>query len=562
MIPVADFQLLFEASPGLYLILLPDLTIAGANNAYLEATMTQRENIIGKNIFTVFPDNPGDNDANGVSNLHASLQQVLNTKTKHRMSVQKYDVQTPNGIFEERYWSPLNKPVLGTDGEIKYIIHRVEDITEFIQMQKEHKSSDNYKKGVLSRNQQMEMEVYMQSEKIGLANTALEMRVAEQKAELVASKNKYISTLDQMMEGIQIIGFDWRYIYINDAVVIQGALTKEELLGHTMMEIYPGIEDSVLFHTLEWCMKERKPIHLETQFTYPGISKESGWFQLSMQPVPEGILILSIDITERKNVEAQILQFNESLEQKVIERTEELKQANKIVLESNEQLLMVNKELNAFTYTVSHDLRSPLRAVDGYARMMEEDYHQALDQEGLRMLSMIQYNAKHMGTLIDDLLVFSRLGRKDIQKSTVNMNNLVEEILQELSHSGQEIPKINIYDLPPAQADYTLLKQVLVNLISNAIKYSSKNSNPEIEISFQQKDNETIYSVKDNGVGFEMQYVHKLFGIFQRLHSNEEFEGTGVGLAIVQRIIHKHRGRVWAEAAVGKGATFYFSLPI
>jgi signal transduction histidine kinase len=229
---------------------------------------------------------------------------------------------------------------------------------------------------------------------------------------------------------------------------------------------------------------------------------------------------------------------------------------------SSGQLEAVNKELESFSYSVSHDLRSPLRAIDGYARIMEEDYKDALDAEGKRLLGVIQYNAKRMGMLIDDLLAFSRLGKKELQRSEINMKELIEGAVGEIERSTSNRAEIRYGTLHPLKADYALINQVIVNLVSNAIKYSSKNEQPVVKISSELKDGNVIYSISDNGVGFNMDYAHKLFGVFQRLHTMEEFEGTGVGLAIVQRVVTKHGGKVWADAVVGKGATFYFSIPV
>lgn len=239
----------------------------------------------------------------------------------------------------------------------------------------------------------------------------------------------------------------------------------------------------------------------------------------------------------------------------------QINQMNAELIKRTEQLESVNKELEAFTYSVSHDLRAPLRAVNGYASMIEEDYSKILDDEGKRLLSVVQYNARKMGNLIDDLLAFSRLGRHEIQKTNIDMNELTEGALLELNKSVQHKADVTIGKLHPAKGDYGLINQVMVNLLSNGIKYTSKIKNPLVEINSVKKMGEIIYSVKDNGAGFDMQYVHKLFGVFQRLHRMEEFEGTGVGLAIVQRIINKHGGKVWAEAKPNEGAAFYFSLP-
>jgi signal transduction histidine kinase len=275
---------------------------------------------------------------------------------------------------------------------------------------------------------------------------------------------------------------------------------------------------------------------------------------------------------KRSIAEKKLEKLNSELEQKVQERTLELINSKKTIEKMNkdleltveqrtEQLTAVNKELEAFSYSVSHDLRAPLRAVDGYSKMLEEDHTASLNDEGKRLLGVIQYNAQKMGTLIDDLLSFSKLGKKAIHKTDVDMNELFSAVITELSRSLNHKADILIGKLLPAKADYALISQVVLNLLSNAIKYSSKKENPVVEVSSSREDGMIVYTIRDNGEGFDMKYVHKLFGVFQRLHSMEEFEGTGVGLAIVQRIINKHGGKVWAEAELHKGATFYFSLP-
>jgi signal transduction histidine kinase len=243
----------------------------------------------------------------------------------------------------------------------------------------------------------------------------------------------------------------------------------------------------------------------------------------------------------------QVYEMHHNLESQVMERTLQLESAN--------------KELEAFSYSVSHDLRTPLRAINGYSVMLKEDYESKLDSEGNRILGNITNNAKMMGQLIDDLLSFSRLGKKDPARTHIDMQLLVKTVVNELlQHEPENKYHVKIALLPPAEADRIMIKQVLVNLLSNAIKYSSKKDSPEIEVGFKEEDSGTIYFVKDNGDGFDMKYAGKLFGVFQRLHSQEEFEGTGVGLALVKRVIDKHKGMIWADAAVNAGATFYFTL--
>jgi PAS domain S-box-containing protein len=229
--------------------------------------------------------------------------------------------------------------------------------------------------------------------------------------------------------------------------------------------------------------------------------------------------------------------------------------------QAEEQLQNINHELEAFSYSVSHDLRAPLRAINGYSRMLHDEYVNSLDDEGKRILNIISSNAVKMGVLIDELLDFSRLGRKELKKSSVDMSQLAANISTEIKRNLKHHCQIKINELPNIMGDSGLLHQIMFNLISNAIKYSSTIETPQIEISSIEKNGEVIFSISDNGVGFDMVYAEKLFGVFQRLHSQEEFEGVGVGLAIVKRIITKHGGKVWAYGEVNKGATFYFSIP-
>jgi PAS domain S-box-containing protein len=221
----------------------------------------------------------------------------------------------------------------------------------------------------------------------------------------------------------------------------------------------------------------------------------------------------------------------------------------------------LNAELEAFTYSVSHDLRAPLRSIDGYTKILEEDYADKLDQEGKRIVSVVLRNAKKMGKLIDDLLDFARLGRKELLRTNVDMDNLVKTVIADESDAQKSNVKINTTSLQPCLGDVDMLRQVWQNLLSNAVKYSSKNPQATIEIGSSESSEEVTYCVKDNGVGFDMSYAPKLFNVFQRLHKMEEFGGTGVGLAIVKRVIDRHQGRVWAEAKLNEGATFYFTIP-
>lgn len=238
-----------------------------------------------------------------------------------------------------------------------------------------------------------------------------------------------------------------------------------------------------------------------------------------------------------------------------------LRELNENMKNKNAELLCMNKELEAFSYSISHDLKAPLRGINGYSAILKNEYEDKLDDEGKRILSLINENAMKMNNLIDNLLSFSRLGRKEISKVDICMNTLVKQVIEEFKTERlANALNLNIMDMPMVKGDPELLKQVYVNLLSNAIKYSAKKEKPEIEIGSLQEDHRPTFYVKDNGAGFSMEYHNKLFGVFQRLHHDSEFEGIGIGLAIVQRIVTRHGGRVWAKGEVDKGATFYFSL--
>jgi signal transduction histidine kinase len=439
---MANFQLLFQSVPGLFLVLAPDFTIIEASDAFLQATLTRREQIIGRALFDVFPDNPDDPGADGVANLRRSLERVLATRAPDAMPLQKYDVPNPHACgFEERYWSPSNFPILDERGEIRYIMNRAEDVTSYVHLKK-----------------------------------SVEIPYGPQKK-------------------------------------LPQPVTETEL------EL-PGLDDDMV--------ASNQHLHALNR-------------------------ALKLEILTRKGLE----DTNAAL-------TEELKR-------NIEKLEESNKELESFCYSVSHDLRAPLRAIDGFARMLEEDVADQLDPDARRKLDVIRNNTRNMGRLIDELLEFSRLGRKQLNFGRLDMAALAQVAFDTVTATAAEDGaagasriKLTLAPLPDAYGDITLLKQVWFNLLSNACKFSAKRELALISISAVAsagEDGMLVYTVRDNGAGFDMRYYNKLFGVFQRLHRVSEFDGTGVGLAIVHRIVTRHGGRIWAEGVVGEGAVFHFTLP-
>ena len=329
---------------------------------------------------------------------------------------------------------------------------------------------------------------------------------------------------------------DFTFVYENAAIARINGTDPAAVVGRRVSEFLPAHSQSP-FHevhahvadTGETCIMERK---------YDGgdIPRPT-WFRVVVVRTGQDIAILSQDITERKQAE----------------------EAMKIQARQTEE---ANKELESFSYSVSHDLRAPLRAIDGYSRMILRKHADQFDEDAHGKFNVILDNTRMMNQLIDDLLAFSRLGKTQLSVANLDMGVMIREVWEEMRAANPERNlKLTIGAIPPAAGDRGLIRQVLVNLLSNAVKFTRQRPEALIEVGGHLKDSECIYTVRDNGAGFDMQYHDKMFGVFQRLHSAHDFEGTGVGLAIVQRIIHRHGGRVWAEGKLGKGATFYFTLP-
>jgi PAS domain S-box-containing protein len=335
--------------------------------------------------------------------------------------------------------------------------------------------------------------------------------------------------------------------------------TSKEAIGHVTHEfartIFPAPLDEINRELLTMGQWEGELIHTKRDGTQVVVA--SRWsLQRDERGNPSAILETNNDVTERKRAEEALRQSRDQLEVKVKERTAELGK-------TNTDLQSVNKELEAFAYSVSHDLRAPVRHIAGFTELLQKHSAAVLDDKSRHHINMILDSARRMGTLVDDLLAFSRIGRAATQKTTIHLDQLIEDVVGEIAPDTQGRNIVwRIGSLPICYGDVSMLRLVFVNLVSNAVKFTRTREDAEIQIdSLNHKPDEIVVFVKDNGVGFDMKYSDKLFGVFQRLHSQEAFEGTGIGLATVQRIVHRHGGRVWGEGSIDNGATFCVALP-
>ena len=379
--------------------------------------------------------------------------------------------------------------------------------------------------------------------------TDISQRIAAEQT-LRESERVYRTTFESAPESVWLLGPDRRTREVNQRLCDLLGYAREEMLGRDRLE-FVDEENAAIFlaharrapgrktRTYEVSLRHRDGRNIPTEFHAVDLLNDDGSLM--------GVLAFVVDLTERKHHEEELLRLNEQLEQRVVERTQALEVAN--------------RELEAFSYSVSHDLRAPLRAIQGFSRLVETQYAGQIDDQGRDMLRRVGAGAQKMGVLIDDLLNLSRISRQVMRVRLVDLSALARELADEL-HAGEPQRGVEWVIAPQvsAEGDPGLFRVMLQNLIGNAWKYSSRRDDARIEFGVAEIDGRTAYFVRDNGAGFDMAYANKLFGAFQRLHSNSEFPGTGIGLATVARILHRHGGRVWADGRVGEGATFYFSL--
>lgn len=560
-----DFQLLFESLPELYLILSPTLIIVAASNAYLEATMTQREAIVGRPLFEVFPDNPDEPEATGTSNLRDSLQRVLLSRRADAMAVQKYAIQRPQsagGGFEDRYWSPVNSPMLGPHGEVAYIIHRAEDVTDFIRLKEAESERRVTTEALRSRAGEMEAEIFLRAQQIQRANSQLRQELeSRQRAEhaLLKSEEERTGFFTMSLDLLCVAGPDGYFKRLNPA--------WERVLGYTLAElmaepytnfIHPEDVASTCSETERYAAGGQT-ISFENRYRCKDGSYR--WLSWNAIPSPDQLVYaVARDITDHKEAE------------RIRREAEDLLRRSHFVLEQRveartRELQAKNRDLETLFFITSHDLREPLRAVESFARLVHERYAERLDEKGQDFLRRIVRAAQRMDQLMVDLLSLSRAQRMELPSHDIELAALVQDALRTLEGRVKETSaRIHVAtDLPRLPVDKTWGTQAIYNLIVNALKFSRDGEAPDIEIAAYKPpvgahaDRGLV--VRDRGPGVAPEHADRIFQLFQRA-VGREVEGTGAGLAIVRQVAERHGGRAWVQPREGGGSEFILTFGV
>jgi len=548
----------------------PDGILLDANSAPLKACGLRKEDVVGKPFADLAPWSFSLTVQGAIRSAVASAArgETVRFDTQLRVADQSLiDLDVSFGPLRDALGNVIQVVVSGVDiSKRKQAEQKLRESQVSLTVQRE--AAMNLAQDEMLARQRAEGA----EQELRKLNEELEQRVHDRTAELEASTHRFRTIFEEAPLGIALIDSLTGQIYeVNRRFADIAGRTREEMMFIDWMSItHPDDVQEDLDGMAALNAGKIPGFSMQKRYRRPDGSFV--WIYMTIAPIPvedpchPRHLCMIEDISERKKVEEMVKQLNEDLRGRIAKEE------------------AANKELEAFSYSVSHDLRSPLRAIDGFSRILLEDYASHLPEDGQRYLRLARENAQRMGQLIDDLLGFSRLGRQQMQKQLIAPTALVQAVVAELQieNAGRQV-EVVLGELPPCQADAALLKQVFANLLGNAFKYTRNQPATRIEVGSYSRSQEsgirgqeaggklltpdsspltpdTVYFVKDNGAGFDMQYAHNLFGVFQRLHRAEDYPGTGVGLAIVQRIIHRHGGRVWAEAAVNQGATFYFTL--
>lgn len=552
-----DYRSIFESVPGLYLVLLPDLTIVTASDAYIAATLTQRNEITGKKLFEAFPGNPDDGGADGVANLKSSLDYVLENKTAHTMAVQKYDIRRADGTFEERYWSPINKPVLSDAGDLVYIIHRVEDVTELVKREHEQEVRDKITDDLRTRTFELEAEVMKRSIEIQNLNKELEEKVVARTAEL-NEVTRIISDYKIALDASSIVAItDAKGIIkaVNDNFCNISKYSREELVGADHRIVNSGYHSKEFMRNLWQTIAAGKV--WKGELRNRAKDGTNYWVDTTIVPFlndngkPYQYVAIRFNITQRKLAEEEIRKLNEELEVKVKERTLELAQA----LEREKDLSELKSR---FVTTAAHEFRTPLSTILSSVSLIERYLDPEHADKRQRHIVRVKSSIRNLTDILNDFLSLDKLeqGKMEMENVTFLLPeacHAVTEDLRELLKEGQNIHYTHTGD-DTVHCDRKILRNILVNLLSNAIKYSPEGKN--IWLESEQKDGEVTIRVKDEGIGIPADEQKHLFEKFFRARNAGEIQGTGLGLSIVRRYVDLLDGTISFVSKAEQGTVF------
>jgi len=561
MISETDFKTLFESAPGLYLVLLPDLTIVAVSDTYASATMTKRNEIVGRVLFEVFPDNPDDVTADGVSNLRASLNYVLTNRAQHTMAVQKYDIRRPDGTFEVRYWSPINKPVVNGNGEVIFIIHRVEDVTDFVRMQNAQVEKDKLTDELLRRAEELEMETYKRSQEIQKLNQELEQKVIERTHEL-ETINKTLTDYQTAIDQSSIVSItDNKGVirHVNDNFCVISKHTREELIGRDPRD-FVILPEPKLYKAMIQAIESGKIWKGELKNTFKDGS--SYWFDITIVPFlddngqPYQFMTIRSDITQRKEAEEKINELNDELEGKVIQRTLEL-------TESLERERSANEMKSRFVSIASHEFRTPLSAILTSASLLEKYTDPEFADKRKKHFERIKLSVRNLTGVLEDFLSIDKLeqGKLEINMAMFDLKEVVDGmkgLLEGMMKRGQSIKCVYEGD-SWVMLDKKIVENIVLNLLSNAVKYSPENE--LVLLTANTEGNKISIRVKDEGIGIPKEEQKNLFGMFYRAKNAETIQGTGLGLTIVKRYVELLDGKISFKSVLDKGTTFTVEFP-
>jgi signal transduction histidine kinase len=571
-VTLPDFRLIFESIPGPTLVLLPDdptFTIVAVSDIYLENTATTRERLLGRGLFEVLPDLQRDSNATAVGELRTSLRRVLLNRTRDSVPIQKYQIPRPEsegGGFEERYWSPINSPAIALSGKIEYIIHRAEDVTEYVRIKEAERGQRELARDLLQR----ETEARSRAEILNRIGPVL---VSELDSDRLVQKVTDLAT--------QLSGAEFGALFHN-VINEQGeSYTLYTLSGvpRELFDKFPMPRNTAVFGPT---FRGESVVRSDDITQDSRYGKNAPYYGMPPGHLPVRSY-LAAPVVSRSGEVLGGLFFGHSTPGRFTKQHEELvagiagqaavamdnarlfeqlRRERIRAEEANTALRRANADLEQFAYSASHDLREPLRMVTVYTDMLKRKYGQKLGADADLYIGYAVEGAQRMEHLIKDLLAYTQVSTvSDDPITLADADESLQSALSILRRAIEECKASITQDsLPQLRMHRVHLEQLFQNLIGNAIKYCSDNQ-PQIRVRAARRGTEWLFSVEDNGIGIDPQYREQIFGIFKRLHSSTEYPGTGIGLAICQKIVQRYGGRIWVESELGRGATFFFTVP-